>query len=165
MFARGAHELLIGDLRYASDFFCLADEPRDTLILSIPRQCSGAFGKQSYRAGDVLAFNPCWMGRLEFREPGHISNVVVPISSLSHAARMLAGCDFDEAPVFDAYLPRERAENVRALKILEFLHTAPPGPKGLNKVREMRARAPRDTWVIVAAMSPTPRCVREEARR
>lgn len=139
LYARSSDEFLIGDLRYASDFFCLADEPRDTLILSIPRQSSGGFGKQSYEAGDVLAFNPDWMGRLEFREPGHISNVVIPISSLRYAARVLAGCDFDEVPVFDAYLPRDRTESVRALEILEFLHTAAPGTNQLNRAREMWA--------------------------
>lgn len=139
LFARGAHELLIGDLRYASDFFCLADEPRDTLILSIPRQCSGAFGKQSYRAGDVLAFNPCWMGRLEFREPGHISNVCIPVDSLAHAARMLAGYEFDEEPVFEPYLARDRTETHRALAVLNFLHTAPEGPRGVARTRELWA--------------------------
>ncbi len=139
LYARTTDQFLIGDLRYASDFFCLADQPRSTLILTIPRQCVGSFGRQPYADGDVLAFNPHWTGRLEFREPGHISNVCIPMESLTHAARMLAGCEFDEAPVFEAYLGRDRTETQRALSILNFLHAAPEGPMGVTRTRELWA--------------------------
>ena len=139
LYARTTDQFLIGDLRYASDFFCIADQSRATLILTIPRQCVGSFGRQSYQDGDVLAFNPHWMGRLEFREPGHISNLCIPMESLTHAARMLAGCDFDEEPVFEPYLARDRKETLRALSILNFLHSAPEGPIGVTRAREIWA--------------------------
>ncbi len=139
LYARSTGQFLIGDLRYGSDFFCIADQARATLILTIPRQCVGSFGRQNYQDGDVLAFNPHWMGRLEFREPGHISNVCVPMDILTHAARMLAGCDFDEEPVFEPYLARDRIETLRALSILNFLHSAPEGPMGVTRTRELWA--------------------------
>jgi len=139
LYARTTGQFLIGDLRYASDFLCVADQARSTLILTIPRQCVGSFGHQSYQEGDLLAFNPRWMGRLDFREPGHISNVCIPMENLNHAARMLAGCDFDEEPVFESYLARDRNETRRALSILNFLHSAPEGPIGLTRARELWA--------------------------
>jgi transcriptional regulator GlxA family with amidase domain len=52
---------------------------------------------------------------------------------------MLAGYEFDEEPVFEPYLARDRTETHRALAVLNFLHTAPEGPRGVARTRELWA--------------------------
>jgi hypothetical protein len=76
--ARPVSGILLGDLRYGSSMTCIADEPRAQLCLTVPHESAGRLGSTVYAPGDLLAFNPDWVGRIELTPPGHFLNTCIP---------------------------------------------------------------------------------------
>lgn len=146
--ARPIAGMLIGDLRYASHMTCIADEPRNRLCLTVPHECSGAMGRVPYAPGDVLAFNPDWVGRIELTPPGDFLNTCVTDEQLRSGLRALMGVEPDGLPRFAERLQAGSPAAAQAQAVIGVLHRSSSGSAVLRRARE--------TWALLEILSLWP---------
>lgn len=145
-------DVLIGRLQYGSSFVCVADEPRTQLIFTVPQQSAGLMGRQSYGPGDVMAFNPDWVGRLELTAPGVYANTCFGPEQVLFGLRALLGTEPDRLPVFADHVAAGSAVAQRALQVLQLLHEA-PGVAGALAPPLQRLR---EAWAVMELVSIWP---------
>lgn len=146
--ARPVSDILVGNLRYASNMTCIADEPRTRLCLTVPTECSGYMGKTLYAPGDVLAFNPEWVGRLELSAPGNFLNTCITEEHVLSGLRALMGVEPDGLPVFSAHLPAGSKVAEHLLAVLRILHESHGESAVLCRARE--------SWALMEILSAWP---------
>ncbi len=154
--AQPVADLLIGTLRYGSSFICVADQPRSQLVFTVPQQCAGLMGRQPYGPGDVMAFNPDWVGRIELTAPGVYANTCIGPEQLLFGLRALLGTEPDRLPVFADHMSARSAAGSavarRALQVLQLLHEAPT-VAGASSPAVMRMR---EAWAVMELVSIWP---------
>lgn len=150
--AQPVAELMVGQLQYGSSFICMADQPRTQLIFTVPRHCAGAMGRQRYGPGDVLAFNPDWVGRIELTAPGDYANTCIGPEQLQFGMRALLGTEPDRLPVFADHVAAGSAVARRARQVLQLLHDASTVP-GASTPAIQRMR---ETWAVMELISIWP---------
>ena len=129
-------QVLVGELMYESEMSCIVDQPRSYLTFTVPDGCAGQMGRHAYRPGDVLAFEPEWVGRLELRAPGHFLNACFHPDQARLTLRALLGAEPDGLPSFDTRLAAEHPAARHILRVLRVLHDAPPSGAMLQRARE-----------------------------
>jgi len=137
--AQPVADVLIGTLQYGSSF-------------TVPQQCAGAMGHQLYGPGDVLAFNPDWVGRIELTAPGVYANTCIAPEQVLFGMRALLGTEPDRLPVFADHVAAGSAVARRALKVLQLLHEAPTVAGASNPAIQRM----RETWAVMELISIWP---------
>ncbi len=154
--AQPVADVLIGTLRYGSSFICVADQPRPQLVFTVPLQCGGLMGRQAYGPGDVLAFNPDWVGRIELTAPGVYANTCIGPEQLLSGLRALLGTEPDRLPVFADHMGAGSAAGAavarRARQVLQLLHDAPTVAGASNPAIQRM----RETWAVMELVSIWP---------
>lgn len=146
--ARPVSGILLGDLRYGSNMTCIADEPRAMLCLTVPHESSGRLGRTVYAPGDLLAFNPDWVGLIELTPPGHFLNTCIPDEQVFSGLRALLGVEPDGLPVFRDRLPANSSVASRMHTVFEVLHGAHAESAVLRHLRE--------TWAVIEILEAWP---------
>lgn len=141
-------QVVIGDLLYESEMSCIVDQPRRYLTFTVPDGCAGQMGRHAYVPGDVLAFEPDWVGRLELRAPGHFRNACFQPEQARLTLRALLGSEPDGLPKFDTRLAADHPAAGHILQVLRVLHDAPPSGALLQRARE--------SWALLEILGSWP---------
>lgn len=150
--ARPVVDVLTGTLEYGSSFTCVADQPRAQMIFTVPQRSAGLIGRQPYGPGDVLAFNPDWVGRIELTPPGVYANTCFEPAQLHAGLRALLGTEPDRLPVFAAHVGAGSAVARRAGQVLQLLHeSSTVAGASVPVVQRMR-----ESWAVMELLSIWP---------
>ncbi len=141
-------EVVVGSLLYESEMSCVVDQPRRCLTFTVPNGCAGQMGRHAYLPGDVLAFEPDWVGRLELRAPGHFLNACFQPEQAWVTLRALLGAEPDGLPSFDTRLAADHPVTRHILQVLRVLHDAPPSGAVLQRARE--------SWALLEILGAWP---------
>lgn len=142
-------DLQVGSLIYDSEMACEVDQPRALLTFTVPDGCAGRMGRTEYGPGDLLAFEPTWIGRLELRAPGHFLNACFLPERALESMRALLGTDPDGLPAFQTQLPAGDPVAQRLSQVLRVLQDAPPAPTAL-------LQRTREQWALLEILSAWP---------
>jgi AraC-like DNA-binding protein len=150
--ARPVADVLIGTLQYGSSFACVADQPRSQLVFTVPQRSAGLMGRQPYGPGDVMAFNPDWVGRLELTAPGVYANTCFGPEQLHAGLRALLGTEPDRLPVFADHMAADSPVARHAAQVLQLLHEAATLAGACTPVVQRM----RESWAVMELLSIWP---------